>query len=258
MAEHWIDRPDCRLYVFERGSGPAVIALHGALADHSAALPLTSGLPNSYRIVAPDVRGGGRSHYASDLTFEQFTGDLRATIDELGIAEAFLVGVSTGSGIAVHFALSCPAMLAGLVLVKPVYAGEDRGYTESQAAALGGMDAVASRAATEGVAALEPLYAGLPPEIRDKAMAMARRFDGPSVAATSKFVASGVQPFRSASEELASLAVPTLIVRGNDDVHPAQVSDLYLDSVPTAVVAEVEDDEIPGVIAAFVDRTRRT
>lgn len=257
MAEHWIDRPDCRLYVLERGSGPAVIALHGGLADHAAALPLASGLPDRYRVVTPDIRGAGKSHYAADLSFDQLTEDLGATMDELGIAAAILVGVSTGTGVAVHFALNCPARVAGLVLVRPIYAGEDSGYMASQAAALGGMDAVASRAATEGVAALEPLYAGLPPGIRDKAMAMAQGFDGPSVAATSRFVAGGAQPFRSA-DELGSLTMPTLIVRGNDPMHPAEISDLYVAKVPTADVAEVPDDEVAETIASFIGRPHRT
>ena len=132
-------------------------------------------------------------------------------------------GVSGGTGVALRFALRHPGRAAGLVLVQPVYAGEERGYTDAQRETFAMMDAVASRALAEGVQVLRPLYAGLPPEIREKALAMVDGFDAASVVATSHFIASGAQPFTSAAD-LRSLSMPTLLVPGGDPLHPAEVA----------------------------------
>ena len=81
----------------------------------------------------------------------------------------------------------------GLILVTPIYAGEETGYSEEQKAAFAGMDAVASRAVEEGIQVLRSLYANLPSQIREKAFAIVEGFDAASVVATSHFVASGAQ-----------------------------------------------------------------
>src|SRR5256885_12484551 len=98
------------------------------------------------------------------------------------------------------------------------------------------MDAMASRALEEGVQVLRPLYANLPPEIREKALAMLDGFDAASVVATSRFIASGAQPFTSAAD-LRALSVPTLLLRGDDPLHPAEISDLYAGNIPGCSIA---------------------
>ena len=161
-------------------------------------------------------------------------------------------GVSAGSGVALRFALRRPGRTAGLVVVKPVYAGGERGYTAEQKQTFGAMDAVARRALAEGVQVLRPLYANLPPPIRERALAMLEGFDAASVAATSHFVASGVQPFQTAAD-LRSLSVPTLLVCGDDPLHPAAISDLYAENIPNCRVAPASTTDVAGAIGSFCD-----
>ena len=87
-----------------------------------------------------------------------------------------------------------------------------RGYNPEQREILHHMDSVAGRATAEGVEVLKPLYDTLPAAMRKAALAMIEDFDAASVVATSRFIASGVQPFDT-EEELKSLRVPTLLVR---------------------------------------------
>jgi len=115
------------------------------------------------------------------------------------------------------------------------------------------MDAVASRALDEGVQVLRPLYANLPPQIREKALAMAAGFDAASVVATSQFIASGAQPFTSAAD-LRSLSVPTLLVRGDDAIHPAEVSDLHAENIPNCKVVPALTTDVATEIGAFCDQ----
>ena len=115
------------------------------------------------------------------------------------------------------------------------------------------MDAVASRALDEGVQVLRPLYANLSAGMREKALAMIESFDPASVVATSRFVASGAQPFSSASE-LRSLTVPTLIVRGDDAIHPGEVSDVYAATIGECRILPASTGDLASAIGTFVDR----
>jgi 3-oxoadipate enol-lactonase len=251
MREVWFESGGVRLFAVEDGEGPVIVMLHGGMASHVASLPLVAPLASRYRIVTPDLRSNGKSWSGSPLIFDQLADDVEALLDYLGIDRAVVGGVSGGSGVALRFALKHPDRLAGLVLAQPVYGGEERGYTDAQKQTFAMMDAVASRALDEGVEVLRPLYANLPEPIREKALAMIEGFDAASVVATSHFIASGAQPFTTAAD-LRSLFVPTLLVRGNDPLHPAEVSDLYAENIPGCTVAPATD--VAEEIGVFCDR----
>jgi pimeloyl-ACP methyl ester carboxylesterase len=257
MREFWVESRGVRLFAVEDGTGPAIIMLHGGMANHLAALPLVGPLGERYRIVVPDVRGNGKSWCGASLTFDQLADDVERLLDHLGCDRAVVGGVSSGSGIALRFALRHPNRVLGLVLVKPIYAGEATGYTAHHKETFATMDALASRALDEGVQVLRPLYARLPEGMRDRALAMMESFDAASVVATSRFLASGVQPFVSAAD-LTALERPTLLVRGDDPMHPAEVSDLYAANIPGCTAVPASTTDIASIIGPFVDRCLRT
>ena len=257
MRELWVESGGVRLFAVEEGSGPAVVMLHGGMANHLAALPLVAPLGDRCRIVVPDLRGSGKSWCSAPLTFDRLADDVARLLDDTGVDRAFVGGVSSGSGVALRFALRYPARILGLILLKPVYGGEARGYTEYQKTTFAMMDGVASRAVDEGVQVLRPLYASLPAGMREKALAMIEGFDPASVVATSHFIASGSQPF-TGPEDLMSLECPTLLVRGDDPMHPAEVSDLYAAGIANCTVMPASTTETAEVIGAFVDRWLQT
>ena len=82
---------------------------------------------------------------------------------------------------------------------------------------------------------------------------MIEGFDPASVVATSHFIASGSQPF-GATSELMSLEPPTLLVRGDDPMHPAEVSDLYVACIRDCTTVPTTTTNIAEAIGAFVDR----
>jgi pimeloyl-ACP methyl ester carboxylesterase len=253
MRESWIDSGGVRLFAVEDGNGPAIVMLHGPMADHRAALPLVAPLAGRYRVIVPDLRGSGRSWCGTPPAFDQLADDVDTLLDRARVARAIVGGASGGSGVALRFALRRPDRLLGLVLVKPVYAGEARGYTADQKTTFDMMDAVASRALEEGVQVLRPLYANLPAGVREKALAMIEGFDPASVVATSHFVASGAQPFTSA-DDLRALNMPTLLVRGDDPIHPGEVSDLYAASIPRCIVLPASTTDVASAIGTFADQ----
>lgn len=254
MRDVWVTRGHVRLFAREGGEGPALVFLHGGLADHRAVLPLVGSLTDRYRVILPDLRGSGRSHFSGALTFDDLARDLLHLLDALGVAGTLMGGISSGSGPAVRFAIQFPERTIGLIAVHPVYAGRKHGYTDHQRKAFGAMDAVASRAVEEGIEVLKPLFFGrLPEGMRERAWQLAAEFDPGSVAATSRFIAAGAQPFDSPGD-LASIRAPTLVLGGNDEVHPAEVSALYADHIEDCTF-EPSSDQDPGpVIRRFCGR----
>jgi hypothetical protein len=89
--------------------------------------------------------------------------------------------------------------------------------------------------------------------MREKALAMIEGFDSASVVATSHFIASGAQPFETTSE-LMALESPTLLVRGDDPMHPAEVSDLYASAIRNCTTVAATTTDVASAIGAFVDR----
>jgi 3-oxoadipate enol-lactonase len=253
MREFWFESEGGRLFAVEDGSGHAIVMLHGGMANHQAAVPLIAPLGSRYRVIAPDLRGSGKSWSGAPLTFDRLADDVEALLDHIGVQRAVIGGVSGGAGVAVRFALRHPGRTAALLVIMPVFAGDDRGYTDQQKTIFATMDALASRALIEGVQVMRSLYANLPPHIRERALAALQDCDAASVVATSHFIVSGVQPFASAAE-LRSVQAPTLLVRGNDPIHPPEVSDVYAASIPNCTVVPAPTEALAGAIGAFCDQ----
>jgi hypothetical protein len=75
--------------------------------------------------------------------------------------------------------------------------------------------------------------------------------DASTVAATAAFLASPVQPFQTASQ-LDLVKCRTMVVRGIDPSHPAEVADLYAAHIPGAILARASVAEIPEVVRKFL------
>jgi non-heme chloroperoxidase len=98
--------------------GAPVVFLHGwpdSGFSYSRLMPL---LPERVRALAPDQRGFGDSDRPDrDYRVEDFSDDVAAFLDALGIERASVVGHSFGSFVARRFALAHPDRLDRLVLI---------------------------------------------------------------------------------------------------------------------------------------------
>jgi 3-oxoadipate enol-lactonase len=235
--DFWFESAGARLYAVETGTGHPIVFLHGGLADHRSALFRAGALAASFRLIAPDLRGSGRSVHGGALSWDLLADDVLALLVHLGVERALVGGTSMGAGVALRFGLRYPRLTAGLLLVSPMHQGDELGLTPEQAAAVRAMDDAGRAVLEQGIEALLPLYERLPAALRDRAIDMMRGFDAASVAATTRFLASGTQPFGSI-QELAALDVPTLLVPGTDPEHPAEVAARYAEKLPRPTVLD--------------------
>lgn len=261
MREFSYDGDGVRLYAVEDGQGRAIVMLHGGGADHRACVPVIQPLSSGFRVIAPDLRGSGRSWCADALSWDRLAEDVESLMDHARAKRAVVGGISMGTGIALRFALRFPARAAGLVLVTPVYHGEERGFTEGQAAIFRSLEPAIARARDEGFEAFRSLYQRSP-SMEAYFDSMIRSADLASFVATNQFMASGAQPFVS-DADLEAIAVPTLLIPGNDPMHPAEVSDLYAAKIPLCTAVELSgaieyaarNTEIAAAIDAFCERS---
>ncbi|MEV0343370.1 alpha/beta hydrolase [Nocardia sp. NPDC050713] len=118
---------------FGPASGPTVLALHGLTGHgHRWAALAAEHLPE-VRVVAPDLRGHGRSTSLPPWDFETIVADLVELLAAEADGPVLVVGHSFGGAVGVHLAARHPELVRGLVLLDPAIA-EDAGLLSDIAA----------------------------------------------------------------------------------------------------------------------------
>lgn len=102
------------------GEPRLILALHGIEAHGLRFVGLATYLPEA-TIVAPDLRGHGRSPKQGPWTIEQHVDDLLPLLNSLG-SDVILLGHSYGGLLAWELARAAPERLSALVLVDPAIA----------------------------------------------------------------------------------------------------------------------------------------
>ncbi len=112
-----------RLHVRDSGprDAPAVVLLHGFGASLHTWEPWAQVLQGEFRVVRFDLPGSGLSppDPQGDYRDARSLAVLGALLDQLGIAQAALIGNSMGGRIAWEFAARQPERVSALVLVSP-------------------------------------------------------------------------------------------------------------------------------------------
>jgi soluble epoxide hydrolase/lipid-phosphate phosphatase len=107
------------LAVYEAGSGPAIVLLHGfpGLAfNWRRQIPAFAAA--GYRVIVPDLRGYGRSDTPKALEsydIAHLTGDLVGLLDALGVEQAVFMGHDWGGLLAWQMPLLHRARVAGVI-----------------------------------------------------------------------------------------------------------------------------------------------
>lgn len=107
------------VHVGRWGAGPRVVlAVHGLTANHRHFQALAEQLGDDVTLIAPDLRGRGRSNsVAGTSSMPVHADDLARVLDHVGVDRALVIGHSMGAFVAVVAAARHCERVAGLVLV---------------------------------------------------------------------------------------------------------------------------------------------
>ncbi|MFD9610089.1 alpha/beta fold hydrolase [Streptomyces sp. NPDC059083] len=200
----------------DRGTGPALLLVHGHPFDHTMWQPQIDRFSRTHRVLAPDLRGYGATPLGATTgatALGDFAEDLVALLDHLEIGECVLAGLSMGGQIAMELVRRHPARVRGLVLADTFPAAE----TEEGRAA---RNAMADRLLAEGMR-------GYADEVLDRMVAPYNAHAAPHVhrmmRATDPAAAAAALRGRAERPDyratLAALTVPALVVVGRDDTY---------------------------------------
>ncbi|HSL55988.1 MAG TPA: alpha/beta fold hydrolase [Pyrinomonadaceae bacterium] len=203
-------------YTDTGGAGRPIVLIHGYPFNRSLWSEQITALSDSYRIIAPDLRGFGDSDASQDTsTMNRLAADVAALMDHLEIARATIGGLSMGGYVALAFYKQFATRVRALVLAD----------TRAQADTEEGKQAraqQAEKALSEGMAGiadamlpklLTPETVSKRPEIVKFVRDMMLQTKPEGAAAALR----GMAEREDQTELLPKITVPTLILVGAED-----------------------------------------
>jgi pimeloyl-ACP methyl ester carboxylesterase len=216
---------NARLYFQEHGTGDPLVWAHEFSGTGDAfCANLPPALGDRYRVIAPDLRGHGRSTGAPDtIRLDRFAADLVALLDHLDIERAHLVGFSVGAQAFLILATQHLPRVRTLALVGAAHVWDEgirariRALGANLSAQPGWIDWQRQlHDAVHGPDHWQVLYERL------RAWA-----DDPAV-----------PPFQPA--DLAAITCPVLVIHGDgDSIYPIHVATALYQALPNAELAVV-------------------
>jgi pimeloyl-ACP methyl ester carboxylesterase len=246
-------------------TGPVLVYLHGLLIDSDINRGIAEAVAaTGHQVILLDLLGHGRSDmptHASEYRIDSYADQVFALLDELGIDQAVLGGMSLGANVSLFAASQRPERVRGLVIEMPVLeravptaallfvpmllmAHYGRRFARRASAALRHLPATPWDALNSLIHG-----ASMPPD---------------SMAAVLHGVLVG--PVAPTLEARRSLEAPTLVLaHSNDLIHPFDDAVNLADQMPDARLVRARSpielrfrpDRLTDVITAFLDELRQ-
>jgi pimeloyl-ACP methyl ester carboxylesterase len=117
-ASRFLEVNGVRVHYQERGTGEALVLIHGNNSSAYSWADVFDELAKEFRVVAIDLKGFGfTSKPEGDYRIETQAALVNGLLDQLGIERATLCGSSMGGGVALAAAINYPQRVASLILV---------------------------------------------------------------------------------------------------------------------------------------------
>ena len=239
---------DINLAITEAGSGGRPLLLvHGYTGSRTDFDMAFEGLAEAgWHVVAPDLRGhGGSSHPPSeaDYTLDHFAADVLALAKAMGFDRFAILGHSMGGMIAQHLVLGAPDRIDAVVLMDtshgPLHVDPELVELGVNVARADGMEVVAD---IMGASDDGPLTTDAYRRMVAKDPSYAERGDRnlrASSAAMFAAMLAAIPQQTDRLEALTSLAVPVLVIVGEEDAPFLDDSGRMADRIPGARLAVI-------------------
>jgi 3-oxoadipate enol-lactonase len=257
-----------RLHWETHGSGDPVLLIMGLGSNAYGWHRVIPWLAERYETIAFDNRGTGRSDApAGDYTIAQMAADAAAVLDAAGHGSAHVVGASLGGMIAQRLALTSPHRVRTLTLLCTTPGGRNAARASDAVMAglvSGGEDPAAVYRKNAWFLYGDETRARFPERIEEDLVYRAKIPTQPAGYFGQLRAAMGHDTW----DELATLAVPTLVVHGDADLLiPTENGTRLAERIPGAELVLVPGaghmlqadagDTVRETVLSFLGRARR-
>jgi pimeloyl-ACP methyl ester carboxylesterase len=199
------------------GAGTPLVLLHAFPLDGRMWAPQVEALAGSYQVIVPDLRGFGaaREQSVEEAGMDLLADDVARLLDDRGLDRVVLGGLSMGGYVALAFVRRHADRLSGLVLLDTKASADGDQARDARLE-------MAERVLAEGTGfvpgAMLPRLLGETsreqrPEVVEEVTALIREQHPKAIAGAQR----GMAARAAATDVLASIAVPTLVVTGEED-----------------------------------------
>ena len=233
------------LYFEDTGNGKAIVFVHEFAGDHRSWMPQVRHFTRRYRCITYCARGYTPSAVPEDVRHysqQRACDDIRCVLDALGIDRAHVVGLSMGAFATLHFGMAHGSRAISLVTAGIGYGAQPHEREQFQADA----HALAESMLEKGMQHAADTYGHGPTrvQLRDKDpqgfSEFIRQFAEHSALGSAN-TQRGCQALRPSlyalTEQMAAIAVPLLIVAGDEDEPTLEPSLLIKRTVASAALA---------------------
>ena len=255
-----VDIDGSTMSMLDVGSGPAIVLAGSFLWDASMWAPQITALSARYRVIVPELWGHGRSgamppetRTMKDLARQHLT-----LLDVLEVDSCAVVGLSVGGMWAAELALLAPARVTSLVLMGTSLAAEP---SESREAYFGMLAAIEQHGVVPTPVQTAAASVFFSPSIESRQPRLPAQFAAALQTWDPARLRDSVVPLgriifsrRDALDELAGLAMPTLVATGADDqARPptegrVMATRIGCDFVEIPQAGHIASLEAPGVV----------
>ncbi|MGI3903233.1 MAG: alpha/beta fold hydrolase [Janthinobacterium lividum] len=205
------------------GSGPAIVLAGSFLWNASMWVPQIAALSDRYRVIVPELWGHGQSGAmpAGTRTMKDLARQHLTLLDVLDVNTCAVVGLSVGGMWGAEMALMAPARVSSLVLMGTSLAAEPSESREAYFGMLAMIEQYGAVPAPVQMAAKALFFSQSinerQPELPERFVAALRAWDPARLRDSIAPLGRIIFDRRDALDELAGLAMPTLVATGTDD-----------------------------------------
>jgi pimeloyl-ACP methyl ester carboxylesterase len=223
-----LDRDGVKIHYEVDGRGPAVLLTHGFSATGEMWRGQVAALKDRFTVITWDMRGHGRSDYPADqgaYSEAATVADMAAILDAVGVQRAVIGGLSLGGYMSLAFHLVHPQRTRALLIIDT-----GPGYKNDQAREGWNANALAraERYDKDGLGDLSRASAEVRAASHRDATGLARAARGMLTQRDARVI-----------ESLPAIAVPSIVIVGENDTPFLAASDYMAAKIPGAKKAVI-------------------
>jgi pimeloyl-ACP methyl ester carboxylesterase len=226
------------IFYHDEGQGEPLLLIHGFPLSSDMWEPQRAALMHRFRVIAPDLRGTGKSDVPTGgYSMAAYADDLIALLNELGIAQAIVGGMSMGGYIAFELLRRAPDRVSGLILIDTKATADDEEAKAKRRSLIDQVRSEGSRAAVE----TEKMFTERTHQETPDLIEFARRIMSamPADGIVGALEAMIARPESTAM--LSEIRVPTLVIVGSHDtLTPPDAARAMQAAIPNAQLVVID------------------